>query len=105
LARFVELISFQQLSDQENLLLHAEVLALQETLGISYKDASHRLYLAELEKLKVADEKYKAFKNLETRISKFVADINEDYEVVYGSDSEADTTAEDHTAAEDTADH
>jgi hypothetical protein len=93
------------LSDQENLLLHAEVLALQETLGISYKDASHRLYLAELEKLKVADEKYKAFKNLETRVSEFVADINEDYEVVYGSDSEADTTAEDHTAAEDTADH
>jgi len=85
--------------------LHAEVLALQETLGIFYKDASHRLYLAELEKLKVADEKYKAFKNLEMRLSKFVADINEDYEVVYGSDSEADTTAEDRIAAEDTADH
>ena len=38
-------------------------------------------------------------------IIEFVADINEDYEVVYGSDSEADNTAEDHTAAKDTVDH
>ena len=45
----------QQLSDQENLILHAEVVALQQKLGISYKDASHQLYMAELEKLKVAE--------------------------------------------------
>ncbi|KAF8959893.1 hypothetical protein BDZ97DRAFT_2077742 [Flammula alnicola] len=57
-----------QLSDHERLTLHAEVLALQEKLGISYKDASHRLYMAEVEKLKVADETYKAFKNLDSRI-------------------------------------
>ena len=50
----------QQLSKQENLILHTEVLALQEKLGISYKDASHWLYMGELEKLKVADETHKA---------------------------------------------
>lgn len=43
-------------SDRERLAAHAEVLALQETLGISYKDAAHRLYMAELERFK-ADEK------------------------------------------------
>jgi len=85
-------------------MLHAEVLALQETLGISYKDASHRLYLAELEKLKVADEKYKAFKNLASRLTTFVNTINEDYEVVEGTAHDDDTTADNHTAAEDTTD-
>jgi len=65
------------LSDQENLNIHAEVLALQEKLGISYKDASHRLYMAELEKLKVADETHKAFKNLDKRISQFLHKLNE----------------------------
>jgi len=81
-------------------MLHAEVLALQETLGISYKDASHRLYLAELEKLKVADEKYKAFKNLGNRLGKFVDDINEDFIQSPDDNLEADADA----AAKDTAD-
>ena len=87
-------------------MLHAEVLALQETLGISYKDASHRLYLAELEKLKVADEKYKAFKNLGSRLGKFVCDINEDFIQSPDDDldPDADATAENHTTAEDTTD-
>ncbi|KIL54925.1 hypothetical protein M378DRAFT_182373 [Amanita muscaria Koide BX008] len=43
------------LTQRELLGLHAEVKALQERLGISYKDASHRLYMTEIEKLK-ADE-------------------------------------------------
>jgi len=85
-------------------MLHAEVLALQETLGISYKDASHCLYLAELEKLKVANEKYKAFKNLGNRLGEFVHDINEDFIEVPDNDPDADTTAENHTVTEDTAD-
>jgi hypothetical protein len=33
------------------LALHAEVKALQQTLGISYKDAAHRLYMAEVAKM------------------------------------------------------
>ena len=31
--------------------MHAEVRALQEHLGISYKDAAHRLHMAALEQL------------------------------------------------------
>ena len=79
----------QQLSDQENLILHAEVVALQEKLGISYKDASHWLYMAELEKLKVADETHKAFKNLD----KCLTDVLELHNKQFGNNtSAADTT-------------
>ena len=87
-------------------MLHVEVLALQETLGISYKDASHCLYLAKLEKLKVADEKYKAFKNLGNCLGKFVHNINENFIQTPDDDSDpdADATVEDHSAAEDTSD-
>lgn len=52
------------LSAQEKLALHSEVLALQAQLGISYKDASHRLYMAEMEKLRLADNSAKAWRNL-----------------------------------------
>ena len=52
------------------------MVALQERLGTSYKDASHRLYLAEAEKLKVADEKHKAFKNLDERIGNYLKRLN-----------------------------
>ena len=34
---------------------------LQETLGISYKDAAHRLFLAEVEQVKKADSAEKSF--------------------------------------------
>jgi hypothetical protein len=44
---------------------HAEVLALQEWLGISYKDASHRLYMAELEKAKSDEVMHKSFVSLQ----------------------------------------
>jgi hypothetical protein len=64
------------LSEQETLSLHAEVVALQNKLGISYKDASHRLYIAELERLKAADAKHKAFKNLDKRVEKYLEDLN-----------------------------
>ena len=36
-------------------------MALQERLGISYKDASHRLYMAELERLKADERMFRAF--------------------------------------------
>ena len=35
--------------------------ALQDTLGISYKDAAHRLFLAEVERVKKADSAEKSF--------------------------------------------
>jgi hypothetical protein len=65
----------QHFSEQELLTYHAEVLALQDTFGISYKDASHRLYMASLEKLKVSQASYKAFKNLDTRLKKYLVDL------------------------------
>jgi hypothetical protein len=48
-------------SERERHLLHAEVKALQATLGISYKDAAHRLFLAEVERVKKADSAEKSF--------------------------------------------
>jgi hypothetical protein len=56
------------------------VLALQQRLGISYKDASHRLYIAEVEKLKVADEQYKAFDSLDKQITKYLKDLNKRFQ-------------------------
>ena len=35
--------------------------ALQKTLGISYKDAAHRLFLAEVERVKKADVAERSF--------------------------------------------
>jgi hypothetical protein len=55
----------QAASERERLAAHAEVLALQQRLGISYKDASHRLYLAEVERMKADEKAVKAFKILE----------------------------------------
>jgi hypothetical protein len=37
------------------------VKALQETYGISYKDAAHRLFMAEVERVKKADSAEKSF--------------------------------------------
>ena len=36
--------------------LHSEIKALQNLFGISYKDAAHRLYMIEVEKLKAGME-------------------------------------------------
>lgn len=38
---------------------------LQERLGLSYKDAAHRLYMAELERVKRDQLLYRAFANLD----------------------------------------
>lgn len=39
---------------------------MQERLGISYKDAANRLYMAELERLKGDKKMYRAFASLES---------------------------------------
>ena len=51
-------------------MAHAEVLALQQWLGISYKDACHRLYLAELEKMRSEEKLFKMFANLKVLMEK-----------------------------------
>jgi hypothetical protein len=41
-----------------------------ERLGISYKDAANRLYMAELERVKAEEKSYKAFKMLQEATEK-----------------------------------
>ena len=60
----------QESSDRERLSAHAEVLALQEKLGISYKDAAHRLYMAEMERLKTDQKTYKVFTTVKSTTKK-----------------------------------
>jgi hypothetical protein len=55
------LTSDQSLTERELLALHAEVKALQQQQGLSYKDAAHRLYHSEVQKLKAEDDTCKAF--------------------------------------------
>lgn len=69
------LTSFQGLSQRELHMLHAEVKALQATLGITYKDAAHRLFMAETERVKKADSAAKGFSAVRKKIEDT---INED---------------------------
>lgn len=62
--------NYQGPSDRERLSAHSEVLVLQEWLGISYKDAAHRLYMAELERVKRDKIMYKGFARLECSTKK-----------------------------------
>jgi hypothetical protein len=55
-------------------MLHAEVEALQKTLGISYKDVAHRLFMTEIEQVKKADSAAKGFSALRKRVGEIVAE-------------------------------
>ena len=59
-------------SECERHLLHAEVKALQATLGLSYKDAAHRLFLAEIEQVKKADSATKSFEAIRHSLNSIV---------------------------------
>lgn len=52
--------------------MHAEVKSLQQTLGISYKDAAHRLFMAEVERLKVVDSASNRFRDLGHHIDSYI---------------------------------
>jgi hypothetical protein len=58
----------QNLTDRKLLGCHAEVKALQNNLGTSYKDASHRLYMAEVEKLEQQDIMLHTYATLKKRM-------------------------------------
>jgi hypothetical protein len=45
---------------------------LQETLGISYKDAAHRLFMVEVERVKKADAAAKAFAAVRRQIDDLI---------------------------------
>ena len=65
--------------------LHAEVKALQQQYGISYKDAAHRLYHSEITKLGSIDT---AQRNLE-RLLRDLDDI-----IVYRNEAQVDDVAQ-----------
>ena len=55
--------------------LHTEILALRDKLGISYKDACHRLYMTAYKKLKVDDRMQKTFLNLRRQAAGALGDF------------------------------
>lgn len=72
---------------------HAEVIALQERLGISYKDAAHRLFMAEMERLKSDEMMYRSFGNLKISVEKALRRCFDDVKDIEGSvTSEADVS-------------
>ena len=73
----VSLNIWKGLSHRAWLALHAEVKVLQQQYRLSYKNSTHRLYLAELEKLKLEDKAKKAFSAIRQWI-----DLIIDYEIV-----------------------
>jgi hypothetical protein len=54
-------------------MIHAEIKALAQRLGLSYKDAAHRLYMAEVERVKLADSAAKSFTILKQKIDEMVS--------------------------------
>jgi hypothetical protein len=64
----------QTLSDREALSLHSEIKALQDRLGLSYKDAAHRLYMSEVEKLRSEKHAARAMKSIRTRIDNTIVE-------------------------------
>jgi len=48
--------------------LHAEIKALQQQFGLSYKDSAHCLYMAEVEKVRAFDTARKSFLEIWQRI-------------------------------------
>jgi len=94
----------QDLTDRERLGLHAEIKALQGRLGLSYKDAAHRLYIAEIEKLNMTKRGYKAFSSLQSHVeSRLLAahvvpsEIETDSRPRPDADADADADADSHT--------
>jgi hypothetical protein len=61
---------------------HAAVKALKNQLGMSYKDASHRLYLAEVEKLEQQDITLKTYVTLKERMEDRLESFENTFEVI-----------------------
>ena len=60
------------MSDRELLASHGDVKALQKQLGLSYKDAAHRLYMAELESTRVSDSASRYLERVRQQVDNFV---------------------------------
>ncbi|KAF9472057.1 hypothetical protein BDN70DRAFT_900851 [Pholiota conissans] len=72
------------LSDREWLSLHAQVVALQEQFGISYKDAAHRLYFVYVNKVNLHTQSARVFESIETRMQKTLVEIGEKFDEIEG---------------------
>ena len=70
--------------------LHAEIVALRDSLGITYKDASHRLYMTEWEKVKTDERTNKAFSILGERTRASLFNIQSRLKQLDGRISEVD---------------
>ena len=69
---------FQRLTEQEMLVLHAKVKALQQRYGLSYKDAAHRLYHSELRVMDVAEDMAGQSGSLHAQVEdNFISDLRE----------------------------
>lgn len=66
----------QVMTEREIMGLHAEILAIRARYGISYKDASSRLYMAECEKVKTDDRARKALTVLAKRTGEVLTNID-----------------------------
>ncbi|PPQ87773.1 hypothetical protein CVT25_015015 [Psilocybe cyanescens] len=69
----------KDLSNEERLNIHAEVIATMDRLGASYKDAANRLYLAEVAKLKTVDLHKKGLANESQRMQKALIEFERKY--------------------------
>ena len=83
--------------------VHAEVLALWEMLGISYKDASHRLYMMECEKLRTDEKTHKAFSIVKERAREALMGFQKRFvQIGETADTAIDADAKGHSGPFDT---
>ena len=70
--------------------------ALQTQLGTLYKDASHRLYMAEVEKLEQQDITLKTYATLKERMECNLKSFENRFSKVYANDAKANSPADSH---------
>lgn len=81
LSLFIE-SSAQPMREREIMSLHAEIIALRDRYGITYKDAAHRLYMAECEKIRTDDRAKKAFSFLAKRTRESISNIRNKFKEI-----------------------
>lgn len=91
-----QFIPLQKLTDRDLLSCHADVKALQTQLGTSYKDASHRLYMAEVEKLEQQDITLKTYATLKETMECNLKSFESRFSKVRANDNKADSPADSH---------
>lgn len=71
---FLLILYPQNLSHRELLILHAEIKALQYQYGLSYKDATHRLYETEAKTISLHDYTYECLWDMNERMDTVIVD-------------------------------